>query len=200
MRVKICGLTRAEDAALAHDLGAWALGFIFYPQSKRYIEPAKAEAIIAGLPAVAKPVGVFVNQVPDVKGLAGIQMHGDETPGDCAKVRASFDGFLIKALRPEKEKDLAQIALYKDVVDYILIDTPGAYGGTGKTGDWELAARAAGMGVPLILAGGLKADNIAEAARQAPFFAADLAGGVEAAPGIKDAQKMKELFHAVHGK
>lgn len=200
MRVKICGLTRAEDAALAHRLGAWALGFIFYPPSKRYIEPAKAEEIIVGLPAGAKAVGVFVNQVPNVKGLAGIQLHGDETPEDCAKARAGFDGFVIKALRPENENDLGQIARYKDVVDYILVDTPGAYGGTGKTGDWALAARAVGMGVPLILAGGLDAGNIREAARQVPFFAADLAGGVEAAPGIKDAGKMKELFDVVHGK
>lgn len=204
MRIKICGLTREEDAALAEKLGAWALGFILYPGSKRFIPPMAAKKIVAARRAPC--VGVFVNQTDEALAVArdirfkGLQLHGDETPDDCARAKAASGCFIVKALRPETEKDLEKIAHYADAVDYILIDAAvkGAYGGSGVTADWELAARAAGiaaeLGVPLILAGGLDAGNIRAAAEKVPFFAADLAGGVESSPRVKDEGKMRELF------
>ena len=203
MRIKICGLTREEDAALAERLGAWALGFIFYPQSKRYLTPDAARPIIAQ--RTTPCVGVFVNQTEEAITLSqtipfeGLQLHGDETPEECLRVKKSFPGFIVKALRPETEDNLKIIETYKNSVDYILIDTAvkGEWGGSGKISDWALAARATEYGVPVILAGGLNVDNIGAAQQQVKFHAADLASGVEAAPGIKDAQKLHTLFSNV---
>jgi phosphoribosylanthranilate isomerase len=207
MRVKICGLTRAEDAALAQELGAWALGFVFYPKSKRYIDPQQAQTIIQTLPNPARAIGVFVNQTDEALAIAkkiplgGVQLHGDETPEDCKKVKQNFSGLVIKAFRPETEDDLNAIHLYKGAVDYILLDAaaPGQWGGTGKTTDWTLAAKAAEIGIPLILAGGLTAENILAADRQVKPFALDLSSGVEISPGIKDTDKLKRLFRAIQG-
>lgn len=198
-RIKICGLTRAEDAALAHAAGAWALGFIFYPRSKRYITPAAAAAIA---PAGAQTVGVFVNQMPDIDAalksfaLAAVQLHGDETPADARALRGTFDGIIIKAFRLQNAGDIAQIAAWRDTADYILIDAAvaGEYGGTGHTADWALATAAKDSGLPLILSGGIYAANIAAAQDAVKPFAFDLASGVERAPGIKDAEKIKTLF------
>ncbi|MEZ0261475.1 MAG: phosphoribosylanthranilate isomerase [Alphaproteobacteria bacterium] len=206
MRVKICGLTRAEDARMAQELGAWALGFIFYPRSKRYITPAAAKPVIASLPAAAQPIGVFVNQTLEAVAvgndlvLKGLQLHGDETPDECKRVRDNFGGLLIKALRPEKESDLEAIAAYKGIADYILLDAAvaGQYGGTGQTGDWSLAGKAKTYGIPVILAGGIGPENIQSAMAAHPF-ACDLAGGVEASPGVKDPEKLKALFGALKG-
>ncbi len=207
MRVKICGLTRLDDARLAQDLGAWALGFIFYPKSKRYIKPDDAKIIISGLQPTAQPVGVFVNDTQEALGVAariglkGLQLHGDETPEECKMARAGFSGMLIKALRPEKESDLAKISAYKGIADYILIDAAagGQYGGTGQTSDWGLAKRASGFGVPVILAGGLGPENIADAVKQVNPFATDLAGSVEQSPGIKAPEKLLALFTSLKG-
>ncbi len=207
MRVKICGLTRIEDARLAQDLGAWALGFIFYPKSKRYIAPDAAKNVIGGLQTTAQPIGVFVNQTQEALtiapqiGLKGIQLHGDETPEECKRARNGFSGLLIKALRPEAENDLAQIADYKGIVDYILLDAPapGQYGGTGHTGDWGVAKKAAGFGIPVILAGGLGPENIGAAMAQVKPYAADLSSGVEQSPGVKDHTKLQALFSALEG-
>lgn len=206
MRVKICGLTRAEDAQAAHDLGAWALGFIFYPKSKRFITADAAKRIIAALPA-ARSVGVFVNQTDEAisiatqAGLKGIQLHGDEAPDDFRRLRAAFTGIVIKALRPKTEADLQAIADYKDLADYILLDAAigNEYGGTGHTGDWSLAQKAAVFGIPVIVAGGLGPDNIAEAHAQTNPYALDLSSGVEASPGIKDPAKLQALFANIKG-
>jgi phosphoribosylanthranilate isomerase len=205
MKIKICGLTRAEDALYAHQQGAFALGFIFYPPSKRFIPMDAAQPLLAALPAAAVPVGVFVNQPDDMAQavqtlpLKGIQLHGDETPDDCRHLRGIFDGFIIKAFRLKKGADLDAIAAYEDVIDYILLDAAvdGAYGGTGQLADWDLARRAADFKKPLILSGGITPDNIAEAARAVRPFAVDLAGGVESAPGIKSHDKIKQLFDAI---
>lgn len=205
MRVKICGLTRAEDALQAEALGAWALGFIFYPKSKRYIDAAAAAEILPKLTTQA--FGVFVNQTDEALEIAkrlplkGLQLHGDETPEECRKARRRFPGILVKALRPQQGADLAQISGYKDAVDYILLDAGGGgqYGGTGHVMDWDIAAKAAAYGLPVILAGGLNPANIAEALQKAKPFAADLSSGVEAAPGVKDPAKMEALFSAVKG-
>jgi phosphoribosylanthranilate isomerase len=198
-RIKICGLTRAQDAQLAQDAGAWALGFIFYPKSKRFITPAAA-AIIA--PTGAQATGVFVNQMPQIAAaldlfpLAAVQLHGDETPDDARALRAVFGGKIIKAFRLQSDADLPQLAAWHGIANYILIDAAvaGQYGGTGQTADWALAARAKDCGIPLILSGGLDAGNLMAAQEAAAPFAFDLAGGVEAAPGIKDAAKIKTLF------
>jgi phosphoribosylanthranilate isomerase len=200
MRVKICGLTREEDAKAAQALGAWALGFIFYPKSKRYIAPETAAKIIEGLDTQA--IGVFVNQTDAVTGIArqvglgGIQLHGDETPDDCRRTKDNFDGLVIKAFRPQTEADIVAIGAYKGVIDYALLDsgTGGQYGGTGHTFDWSLAIKAAASGIPLILAGGLTAENIIEARDKVNPYAADLSSGVESAPGIKDRAKLDTLF------
>jgi phosphoribosylanthranilate isomerase len=205
MRIKICGLTRKEDAELAQKLGAWALGFVFYPKSPRHLTSAKAAGIIKHLAAPA--VGVFVNQMPDVlniageAGLKGIQLHGDDTPEECLSIKKYFGGFIIKAFRPATEKDIEAIGAYQGAVDYILIDaaTGAQYGGTGKTSNWALAAKAAKFGIPLILAGGLSVNNIVEAAKQAGPFALDLSSGAESAPGIKDAAKLNALFKISKG-
>lgn len=206
MRVKICGLTRAEDAKAAHDLGAWALGFIFYPKSKRFITAQDAKNIISALPA-SQPVGVFVNQTDEAIGIAknaglkGIQLHGDETPDDLRRIRATFSGTIIKALRPKTEADLQAIDDYRGLADYILLDAAvgNEYGGTGHTGDWSLAQKAATFGIPIIVAGGLGPDNINAAHAQTSPYALDLSSGVEAAPGIKDHAKLQALFAHIKG-
>ena len=202
-RVKICGLTRLQDAALAQDLGAWALGFIFYPKSKRFISADDAAIIIPQLKTQC--FGVFVNQTDEALTLAekiplkGLQLHGDETPEECRKARAGFSGTLIKALRPKTSDDLKAIAGFKGTVDYILLDAPaeGHYGGSGQCGDWALVKDAKTYGIPVILAGGLTPENISAAAK-AGADALDLSSGVEAAPGIKDPDKLKALFKGIN--
>ena len=199
VRIKICGLTRAEDTAAAQAAGAWALGFIFYPKSKRFITIDAAAGV---MPSDAQNIGVFVNQMQDVKAaiktlpLAGVQLHGDETPDDARALRSVFNGKIIKAFRLKTAADVAAIAAWRDVADYALVDAAvdGQYGGTGQTADWSLATAAKDAGLPLILSGGIDAHNILAAADAVAPFAFDLAGGVEAAPGIKDAAKIQTLF------
>ena len=204
MNIKICGLTREEDVALATSLGAWALGFIFYPKSPRYIAPDVARQIKTG--SATPATGVFVNQVDDVlrvateAALQGVQLHGDETPDDCARIKKAFGGFVIKAFRPKSPDDIAAIPSYKGFVDFILIDAAGAaYGGTGQRADWALAADAKKSGIPLILAGGINPDNIGTAASTVAPFALDLSSGIEDSPGIKNHEHMKRLFETAKG-
>lgn len=191
MRIKICGLTRAEDAEMAHDLGAWALGYIFAVQSPRRITVETANRIIQ---PDALNIAVFADQtdfaIDVLKSVPfkSVQLHGTETAEECRKIRKHFDGIIIKAFR----SGLAHAADYHDSVDYILAD--GAKAGT--VSDWNDAANYHGL--PLILAGGLHAGNIMEAERQVRPFALDLSSGVESAPGIKDAGKLKELFKETH--
>jgi phosphoribosylanthranilate isomerase len=181
------------------------LGFVFYPKSPRHITAAKAADIIQHLTTPA--IGVFVNQMGDVleiaktAGLKGVQLHGDETPEDCLLIKRSFSGLVIKAFRPETEKDIEVIGAYKDIVDYILIDAAAGaqYGGTGKAADRMLAVKAKSFGMPLILAGGLTAENIVDAARYVSPFAVDLSSGIETSPGIKDAAKLDALFKIAKG-
>jgi len=205
MRIKICGLTRKEDAELAQKLGAWALGFVFYSRSKRYITPEKAADIIQHL--TTPSIGVFVNQTDDIlnitkaTGLKSVQLHGNETPEECISIKKSFSGFVIKAFRPKTENDIKAICAYKGTVDYILIDAAvdSQYGGTGKIADWTLAAKAEKIGIPMILAGGITTDNIIESMQRLTPFAIDLSSGVESVPGIKDALKLNTLFKISKG-
>src|SRR5512138_373332 len=166
VRVKICGVTRAEDALLAARLGADALGFNFWPRSKRYLAPAAARAIVRRLPPYVTAVGVFVDPSRDellraieASGVAAVQLHGDEPPELCASLPVP----VVKAIRMADAHALALLASYE--VSGFLLDAPGpGYGGSGQTFDWAIAVEAAAS-VPVVLAGGLTPENVAEAIR-----------------------------------
>jgi phosphoribosylanthranilate isomerase len=194
--IKICGITRLEDALCAAESGADAVGFIFYPASPRYITPERAKEIIARLPERIATVGVFVNRpVEEVErtteesGLDLIQLHGDESAAYC---RRFPPGRIIKAVSPRTPEELRRLGDYR--VRAFLVDArdPGRYGGTGKRADWELAA-SLGEAHPLILAGGLDADNIAEALSAVAPRAVDINSGCELAPGVKDHDRMRRI-------
>ncbi len=191
-RVKICGITRLEDALAAVDLGVDALGLNFWPRSKRYIAPADARAIVRRLPPFVTAVGVFVDptrdevlRAQDASGVGVVQLHGDEPPELCASIPFP----VVKAIRVPDAHALAAIASYE--VRAFLLDAPGpGYGGSGTSFEWELVGEAA-RDVTVILAGGLHPGNVAEAIRAVHPWAVDVASGVESAPGVKDAEKMR---------
>ena len=197
MFVKICGITRIEDAQAAVDAGAGAIGFIFWPKSPRFIDPHRARRIAAMLPPFVTAVGVFVNQPLDyVNGVASlvrlgaVQLHGDETPLHAAGVSRP----VIKAVSPggvDARAWPAQVRLLLDVHD------PEARGGTGRTIDWTAAAEIAAQR-EILLAGGLTPDNVADAIARVRPFGIDVSSGVERAPGIKDHRRLRALFEAVH--
>ncbi len=201
-RVKICGITRWDDARLSVDLGASALGFNFYPPSPRAISPADAWSIIRRLPPFVEAVGVFVNWPPMVVDalarslrLGSVQLHGTESPGEVGEL--IHKQRVIKAVQVKRGFRLASLARYR-AADAILLDgfARGLHGGTGRTLDWKLAHAARRYG-RIILAGGLTAENIAEAIRVAQPYAVDVASGVEVRPGRKDPVRLRELFAAV---
>ena len=201
VKIKVCGITDTEDALMAAELGADALGFIFYPPSPRSIKPEAAKNIIAQLPPFVTTVGVFVDEAAaTVKELAAtvgldwLQMHGKETPEYCR----SLDRRVIKAFRIRGENSLTGLAAYKGVVQALLLDTykKGQVGGTGETFNWDLAREARKYG-PIILAGGLTPENVAQAIATAQPQAVYVASGVEAAPGKKDPLKLTEFIKAV---
>ncbi len=196
-RVKICGITRAEDAQLAAALGAWAVGFVFWPDSPRAIDIDTARTIARDLPPLVASVGVFVNEAPGVVnevarvvGLSAVQLHGDETPD----VLTDLEPRVIKAVTVDDEEAAARwpgrVTLLVDAHD------PERRGGTGRTVDWTRAARIA-RARPIVLAGGLRPENIEEALRVVAPAAIDVSSGVESAPGIKDASRLRALFEAV---
>ena len=200
MRVKVCGITRYEDARLALDLGAWALGFIFYPRSPRFIPPERAGEIVRRLPADAFPVGVFVDaplgevgEAAAAAGLRGVQLHGAETPEMAASLRAEL---VIKALRVGPGFDPDQVVRFPGAL--VLLDAyrQGVPGGTGDRFDWTVA-REAGRRVPIILAGGLGPGNVAEALEAARPSGIDVSSGLESRPGEKDPGRVRDLFAAV---
>ena len=199
-RVKVCGLTRLEDAELAVDLGADAVGFIFWPKSPRVVGVDRAAAIARALPAFVARVGVFVNPEPDeVKriadevGLSAAQLHGDESP-------ARFGGTapaLIKVAALAGDRDVrSAIEMPLDVT--VLIDAVDRErrGGTGVQADWAGAARVAAIR-PVILAGGLSAENVAQAIHAVRPWAIDVSSGVEDRPGVKSAARLRALFDAI---
>jgi len=198
VRVKICGITRLEDALAAAEAGADALGFNFWPGSKRHVHPEDAQAIIGRLPPFVTPVGVFVNQEPvEVLHLSAlarvtvVQLHGDEEPRDCAGHVLP----VIKAFRIGGPADLAPIARYHRAAA-VLLDAPGeGFGGSGQTFDWALARQATG-GKPILLAGGLTPENVTAAVRAVRPWAVDVASGVESAPGVKDHDKLARFVRA----
>jgi len=198
VRVKICGVTNVRDARLAARLGADAIGFNLYRGSPRYIKPARVKAIVAALPPFALTVGVFVNETAEMVmetcrlcGLDAAQFHGDETPKRVHTVRGVRR---IKAIRVAGPRDVARCRRYH--VEAFLLDAycPDQFGGTGQTFNWDLA-RGAGQFGPIILAGGLTPENVAEAIQAAAPYAVDVASGVESAPGKKDKALMAEFIH-----
>jgi phosphoribosylanthranilate isomerase len=200
-RVKICGIRRPEDARLAVALGADALGFIFWPKSPRFIDPRDAEPIAADLPPFVATVGVFVDQpaayVADVaRGLklTAVQLHGHEQIEDYQQLPQR----LIKAVAVGGETDAesAVDALAPEVTVLLDAHDPVRRGGTGRTIDWSAAARCAAAR-PVILSGGLTADNVGDAIETVRPYAIDVSSGVEARPGVKDAARMRALFGAL---
>lgn len=199
-QAKICGITNIEEALVASHCGAAALGFIFYPPSPRYIKPDEAKKIIRALPDKIVSVGVFVNEKPDhvkrIKDLCAldmIQLHGDETPEYCRL----FSAFaIIKTIELKNNDDISRALTYH--VAALLVDTryAGLYGGTGKTSNWDLACRLKNK-KPLILSGGLNADNIAEALKTVSPAAVDINSGVEVSPGKKDHKKIARIFDII---
>ena len=199
MRVKICGLTRAEDALLAAELGAWAVGFVFWPGSPRYVAPERARAIVDALPASVTPVGVFVDQpVEEVDtiargvGLGAAQLHGTESPAYAQGLTLP----VIKALSVTDALSEAARDAWREAT--LLIDTvdPEQRGGTGRVVDWAAAADVARLR-PVLLAGGLRSDNITEAIRIVRPAGVDVSSGVERTPGVKDAALLRALFAAL---
>jgi len=201
-RVKVCGITRLEDAELAASLGAWALGFILWPGSPRAVEEAVAAGIARRVRRVVELAGVFVNPTLDevthaaeAIGLTHVQLHGDEGPSFANEVARRTGAKIIKAARVSGGSDLQ--ALERFHTDFHLLDTAveGMRGGSGRTWDWSLAAQRRSK-IPMILSGGLNADNVADAIAAVRPYAVDVASGVEAEPGIKDPVKL-EAFMAV---
>ena len=200
VRSKICGITRIEDALAAAQAGADAIGFVFYAKSPRAVDVRQARAIIAELPPFVTTVGLFVNasrcelnEILEVVPLDLLQFHGDETPQDSEGYHRPW----IKALRVRPGDDLeAACQLYAGARG-ILLDTyvAGVPGGTGEAFDWSLVP--AHLSKPIILAGGLSADNVGQAIAQVRPYAVDVSGGVEQAKGIKDAAKIEAFMQAV---
>ena len=200
VRSKICGITRIEDALAAAEAGADAIGFVFYAKSPRAVDVRQARAIIAELPPFVTTVGLFVNasrcelnEILEVVPLDLLQFHGDETPQDCEGYHRPW----IKALRVRPGDDLeAACQLYAGARG-ILLDTyvAGVPGGTGEAFDWSLVPER--LSKPIILAGGLSADNVGQAIAQVRPYAVDVSGGVEQAKGIKDAAKIEAFMQAV---
>lgn len=205
-KVKICGITNDEDATWAVNLGAHYLGLNFHKDSPRKVSPDLAARIVKKVPSFVPTVGVFVEQsAPEIVkiakkvGLAGIQLHGEQTPADCESLASELEVFLIKSVRVAVESDLDVLSGFKDVVQYFLLDArvDGQMGGTGQTFPWELTARAKVFGKPVFLAGGLTPENVAEAIEAAQPFAVDVASGVEKSPKRKDYEKMKTFIEEV---
>jgi phosphoribosylanthranilate isomerase len=202
-RVKICGVSDPADARRVADLGAWALGMIFWPQSPRACSLETAETIGADLHRRLKVVGVFVNAsldevaaTADRCNLAVVQLHGDEGPAYCREVARRTGAKVMKAVRV---RDAAQLHdLQRFHTDFHLLDaySPRTPGGTGETFDWELARRHPRT-PPVVLSGGLDPENVGAAIETARPFAVDVASGTEAAPGRKDPAKLTAFFHAV---
>ena len=199
MFIKICGMTRQEDALAAVECGASAVGFVFWPGSPRFIDPERARAIVETLPSRVTTVGVFVNQsadevnaIADRVRLGAVQLHGDEDP----EFAAAMTRAVIKTVSVENAAINGwpeQVTLLVDAHDSVL------RGGTGKVANWPAAATLAKRR-RVLLAGGLTPENVGQAIAEVRPFGIDVSSGVELAPGIKDHQRLKALFEAAAGK
>ncbi|NBO10683.1 MAG: phosphoribosylanthranilate isomerase [Methylophilaceae bacterium] len=199
-RVKICGITRPEDALEAILHGADAIGLVFYPQSPRYVTPLQAAEIVKKIPAFITVVGLFVNaeasEISDILSavhLDLLQFHGDETPMQCRQFSRPY----MKAIRVKSDTNLVQYAADYADAKALLLDAfaEGVPGGTGQVFDWNLIP--SNLSVPVVLAGGLNADNVTQAIQKVRPYAVDVSGGVEASKGIKDAAKIAAFMRGV---
>jgi phosphoribosylanthranilate isomerase len=199
-RIKICGITRIEDALAATRLGADAIGFIFWRKSARFISPAKAREIVDRLPPFVSSVGVYVDpeeswveESSTIARLSLLQFHGDESPEFCDRFSLPY----IKAIRVRDGVDLLQYEAWYSSARGLLLDTytEGMPGGTGDTFNWDLIPQ--GMTVPLILSGGLHPGNVSMAIKRVHPWAVDVSSGVESDKGIKDAEKIAAFMRGV---
>lgn len=198
-RVKICGITREMDLEAAVEAGADALGFVFYPPSPRYLDDRRAAALACRVPPFVARVGLFVNAEPAIVAatlaavpLNVLQFHGDESAAYCQQFGLPY----LKAARVRPGLDLLEYARAFPSADGLLLDAyVEAYGGAGQMFDWSLIPR--GLPLPMVLSGGLTPDNVASAVRGVRPWAVDVSSGVEAAKGIKDADKIAAFMAAV---
>jgi phosphoribosylanthranilate isomerase len=199
VKVKICGITNADDAQVAVAAGADLLGFVFYDQSPRHVTVAQAAVIARTVPPYVVRVGLFVNAPEELVaeamsacGLQLLQFHGDETPAYCRQ----FPAMSMKAFRVKDADTLRALPEYP--TDAWLLDAfvPGQRGGTGHSFNWDLAIEAVKLGKPVFLAGGLTPENVAEAVRQVRPYGVDVSSGVESAPGRKDPAKVRAFIAA----
>ena len=200
-RVKICGITRPEDAAEVVAAGADAIGLVFYPPSPRAVNPEQARVVVAGIPAFVTVTALFVNPsveevqtVLDAVRIDLIQFHGDEDDGFCSQFNRPY----IKAIRVRQASDMVEACVRFPGALSLLLDSykPGVPGGTGETFDWSLVPE--DLNKPIILAGGLSPENVALAIADVQPFAVDVSGGVEASKGIKDAGKIQAFMNEVY--
>jgi phosphoribosylanthranilate isomerase len=200
VRVKVCGITRLEDADVAADLGAFAIGFVFWPKSPRFVDAERAKSIVRALPPFVTPVGVFVDQpldevnhVADTVGLGAVQLHGHETPEYCDRVGRR----VIRAIGLVETMDAGLAEEWPRSVT-LLLDAydPEKRGGTGRAVDWTVAAAVASKR-PTILSGGLRPENVGAAITTVRPYAIDVSSGVEVRPGVKDPDRLRAFFEAV---
>jgi phosphoribosylanthranilate isomerase len=202
-QVKLCGMTRLEDAEQAAELDAWAIGFILWPQSKRAADPAVAAGIARTMRRRLELVGVFVNPTLDEVahavegiGLTHVQLHGDEGPAFCNAVAQRTGARVIKAMGIGSGADIQELERFH--TDLHLLDTArssGSGGGTGRTWDWSLAAQRHSH-IPFLLSGGLTPENVGEGIAAVRPWGVDVASGIEASPGVKDAAKVEAFMAA----
>lgn len=194
--MKVCGVTRREDALLAAALGADAVGFLFWRPSKRYVAPEAARAIVAALPPFVTPVGLFVDEAPAAAreaaraaGVRAVQLHGGESPDDCR----AFDLPVLKAIGVDGPGALERAEAYE--VAGLVLDAPSG-GGSGRAFDWSQVERRRPR-APFLVAGGLTPETVGEALARLSPYGVDVCSGVEASPGIKDHRKLERFFAAV---
>lgn len=208
-KIKFCGITRPEDAELAVSLGAWAVGMVLWPGSRRAVDLAGAAAVAAAVGRRAEIAGVFVNPaldeltaLADAVGLTIIQLHGQEGPVFCSEAARRTGCRIVKAARVRSRAEIQGLASFH--TDFHLLDSyvAGVPGGTGETFAWELARdasrrRGRGPAIPVILSGGLTSGNVGRAIAAVRPYAVDVASGIEAAPGRKDPERMRAFATAV---
>lgn len=195
MKIKICGITRIEDAQLAVELGTDAIGFIFYPKSKRYITPDKAKSVSESLPPLVHKIGVFVNEKIDevnriaklVK-LTAVQLHGDESPDYISQINYP----VIKSFGVDEEFDFSTLNNFPNCGIIMDVKDTVQYGGTGNSFDWDLIPEE--LRSKIIIAGGVGIKNIDEIKNNINPYGVDVSSSVEIEPGIKDKDKLKKLF------
>jgi phosphoribosylanthranilate isomerase len=202
-KIKICGITNAEDAVKAVELGADLLGFNFYPKSPRFIEPKTVEKIVRKLPAFVDIVGLFVNaEADEIRKTAKdlmlnwVQLHGDESPGFCLSLN-NIPAQIIKAVRIKDARDIEYAKNFS--TDALLLDAyhPTLYGGTGERFDWSTLPDMTGYNFGrTFLAGGITPENVIEALEQG-FYGIDICSGIEDSPGKKNHKKMEQLFKKI---